>query len=133
MPLLLETRQELAIQSLERNGRLTLRARGNSMLPSVVPGASLTVVRAAPGCVAVGDVVLTRTGNQLRLHRAVRLSGRYLVTRGDRHLSEDPPVTWEQVLGKVEPTPPQHGGVFSWLLRRSDRLARLAGRVCEAK
>lgn len=76
------------------------------MLPTIRPGACVSVRRASPDQIVAGDIVLTNTSAGLRLHRVVEIrfgsSGRVLVTRGDNHRHNDPPADASALLGKLD-------------------------------
>ncbi|MFN7922936.1 MAG: S24/S26 family peptidase [Bryobacteraceae bacterium] len=125
---------ELAAQSLRLNGVMTLRAHGTSMLPSIRPGALLRIERIDGRQAQRGDVVLVRDAGQFRLHRVRRTASDHLVTRGDRHLQDDPPTALEHVLGRVAGAGPDRScSALARLLRRSDALARIVGRLWEVR
>lgn len=125
---------DLAAQSLELTGRLRLRAAGTSMLPSIRPGALLEFARTDPAAVRPGDVVLVRDGQRFFAHR-VRVAGEgFVLTRGDRHRHDDPPAEFPRVLGRAAgDIPDRSRSIAARLLRRSDRLARLVGRLWEER
>jgi signal peptidase len=96
---------ELAGEVLRSTGKLRLRVTGWSMLPAVWPGDTLVVESAASDAVAEGDIVLFGRDRRLFAHRVVtRSENTYesrLLTRGDSMLRPDPPVTDDELLGRV--------------------------------
>jgi phage repressor protein C with HTH and peptisase S24 domain len=79
-------------------------AKGTSMLPAIRPGDRLRVRRLdAP--VRRGDIVLARSEAGLTAHRVKRIAAdgarTVVVTRGDWHAVEDPPVEPAAILGRV--------------------------------
>ncbi len=72
------------------------------MLPTIRPNAEVRIRRAGFEEVAVGDVVLVRVPDGVRLHRVVEKRIDSLVTRGDNHRHCDPPTEAERVLGVME-------------------------------
>jgi phage repressor protein C with HTH and peptisase S24 domain len=92
-------RFELAEETLERAGRLTLRVNGTSMLPSIRPGSLVEIRRAKADAVSPGDIVLLRAAPGFRLHRLVEIRPGVLVTRGDNHRHDDPPEPADRLLG----------------------------------
>lgn len=79
-------------------------ARGTSMLPAIRPGDRLRVRRLeAP--VRRGDIVLARSEAGLTAHRVRRIAvdgaRTIVVTRGDRHEGDDPPLEATAILGRV--------------------------------
>lgn len=91
----------LAQQTLFASGRVFLRVLGGSMLPSVWPGDLLTIRRAEIADLAPGDLALCGLNARFVIHRVVANDGHRLITRGDAHASDDPPVPANRVLGKV--------------------------------
>ncbi len=69
---------------------------GRSMEPTYRPGDLLVAVRAGPGDVVPGDVVVwCRPGGGCTVHRLVSVNGSYIVTWGDNRATNpapDPPV-----------------------------------------
>lgn len=128
---------ELAAVSLLKTGALRLRVSGSSMLPAVRPGDVLTIHRCPARDAARGDLLLVRRGDRFFVHRMLRREGDAIVTRGDAVRSADPPVAFEDLLGKVvsierrgrSVTPPASTGpatrVAAWAFARS----ALAGRL----
>jgi signal peptidase I len=96
---------ELAGEVLRSAGSLRLRVTGWSMLPTVWPGDTLVVERAAAGDVVDGDIVLFSNGRRLVAHRLVARNGEAGVstiqTQGDALPHLDSPVPGENLLGKV--------------------------------
>ncbi|MGD0497259.1 MAG: S24/S26 family peptidase [Bryobacteraceae bacterium] len=92
---------DLCAEALRVSGRLFLRVFGGSMLPSVWPGDILVIDRAEIARIRPGDLVLCARPGGFMVHRAI-LNGRdALITRGDAHGADDPPVSPAQVLGRV--------------------------------
>ena len=96
----------LASEVLRRFGEARLRVAGTSMLPAIRP-ADILLVRAVDiTSVVLDDVILFEMGQRLFAHRVVDAGldsdPRVLVTRGDMHAHDDPPVTEAHVLGRVE-------------------------------
>lgn len=86
---------------LARGLRVRFRARGQSMQPNVKHGDIVEIRPAAREELKRGDLLLTRNGEKLLLHRAVGWDPATggIVTRGDSVLDDDGPA--EAVLGKV--------------------------------
>jgi signal peptidase I len=91
---------------------------GTSMWPNLKKG-DLVALKGVDsiGDLQVGDIIAFKHGSGLAIHRIVKIEGETIVTKGDSNLNSDPPITFDQVVGKV----PRVGG----------RLARvpLAGHV----
>jgi signal peptidase I len=98
--------REMAAEVVRKFGRLRLRVTGTSMIPSVRPGDLLVIQRADLHEVSPGEIVLFVRSGRLFAHRAVskfekRPVGFRLVTRGDRLLRDDSPVSPAEFLGRV--------------------------------
>jgi len=102
-------KSRLAIDGLRSYGQLRMSASGVSMLPTILPGDSLLIERAALKEVIPGDIVLYSRGDSLFIHRLIQLDreGAGFVTRGDSMAAPDPAGP-KDLLGKV---PPQSGPV----------------------
>jgi hypothetical protein len=96
---------ELAGEVLRSSGTLRLRVTGWSMLPAVWPGDTLVVDRLTRDAVSEGDIVLFGRDRRLFAHRVVTRSvlpgDMRVLTRGDAMPQPDPPVSDQQLLGKV--------------------------------
>lgn len=108
---------DLAIECLRKSGKLRFRVQGTSMMPTIRPGSSVTVRRVEPGLIQTGDIILIATAAGLRLHRVIA-NVPQLITRGDNHAHDDPPVGAEQVLGKLDRIEPEPWR-FAHILRRA--------------
>jgi signal peptidase I len=91
---------------LRRCGYARVRVAGTSMLPAIRPADVLLVHAVDVTIVEPDDIILFQAGRRLFAHRVVQagLRGdqRVLVTRGDSHAHDDPPVAAAHVLGRVE-------------------------------
>jgi hypothetical protein len=138
-----ELEGELFLEALKSAGQARLAVTGTSMLPSIRPGDMLEVHRQGMEAILPGDVVLfLRTGG-FAAHRVVeRVIGperTLLITRGDALRVPDPPVTPEELLGRVtailrggrrlDPRLTRRARVASWFLARSEFCARVARRL----
>jgi hypothetical protein len=100
-----EVAPQLVSELLQRCGEARIRVAGTSMLPSVQPADVLVIRPVDIACVKCDDVVLFTVSSRLFAHRVVRIEGgvsRTLITRGDNHRHDDPPVTSGQLVGRVE-------------------------------
>jgi signal peptidase I len=84
-----------------------LRVRGQSMAPLIRDGDVIRVIPVSVDQVAVGDVILFRTGTGLLAHRVIERdqdpTGVRLITRGDGHWFADAPLdNAENLIGRVE-------------------------------
>lgn len=101
-----EVAPRLLSELLRRCGEARVRVAGTSMLPAIRPADILLVRTVDLANVAPDDVILFERGARLFSHRVVHASvgaePRVLITRGDMHAQDDPPVTEAQLLGRVE-------------------------------
>jgi hypothetical protein len=136
-----QSRNNLAVEVLQKMGVLRLSAFGYSMLPSLYPGDIVTVRQASLSEMRPGDVVLYIRDGRLFLHRNLKFvqttSGSALVTRGDSMPHVDAPVSSSELLGRVvkverrgkpQPLPPCTPArrIVGLLLGYSARLRSLA-------
>ena len=96
---------QLAEEVLCLAGELRLRVTGTSMLPSVWPGDILHIRRQDTIESLPGDIVLVRRQGRLCAHRVVKKISKegqpYWITRGDSLPDDDPPVSGQELLGRV--------------------------------
>lgn len=86
---------------LEQQGRCWVPVTGDSMLPTIAPGARVALEPAPFEQVAPGDVVGFVCQGDLFVHRVVEHRGESLVTRGDNKPLLDPPVDCASYIGRV--------------------------------
>jgi len=118
-----------ARRALEIGLPFFLRVQTGSMRPLLRPGCVARVVPCTADDLVRGDIVCVDRGpGPLQVHRYVgsyrRAGIRCVVTRGDRCVAPDPPVSAERLLGRVASTP--------WLgfdLRLDHRAGRAVGRA----
>ncbi|MEB3197037.1 MAG: nucleotidyltransferase family protein [Candidatus Sericytochromatia bacterium] len=131
---------------LHQNGELRLSAVGSSMWPELRAGDELRLVHVTYDAIAPGDILLVHhwapreNGEEplplLLAHRVIKVyieSGRaMLVTKGDRKAFADPPVFYEQVVGRVEEA--RRGGqlVYARELQRGARARAWGSRLQDA-
>ena len=98
-------RCQLAEEVLCLAGELRLRVTGTSMLPSVWPGDILHIRRQDAAESLPGHIVLVRRQGRLCAHRVVKKISKegqpYWITRGDSLPDDDPPVSGQELLGRV--------------------------------
>jgi signal peptidase I len=96
----------LLAEVLDRCGEARLRVAGTSMLPSIRPADVLHIRSVDIASVRRDDVVVFEAGPRLFVHRVVQCDSHgaepILITRGDMHSHDDPPVRRTQLLGRVE-------------------------------
>lgn len=90
------------VERLLHNGTtVTLRVKGNSMLPFIV-GDRDSVVLAPVSRLQIGDIVLAcLAGNRYVVHRIIRLQGDSVTLRGDGNLTGTESCTTAHISGKV--------------------------------
>ncbi|HYN16284.1 MAG TPA: S24/S26 family peptidase [Terriglobales bacterium] len=123
----------MAAQALRRFGELRLRVSGSSMLPALWPGDLVVIRSAALAELSRGDLVLFLRQDRFFVHRVLAVSGSGLLTRGDALSAADPPVSSQELLGRVvsvrrngrllPPLPP------GWLARTLACIVRHSTRV----
>ena len=144
-----DPRLGLAVEVLRRHGTMQLRARGNSMLPSLWPGDVLTIQSVTCEEAVPGDVVLVLRNKRFFIHRLVEKQGVQgclsLITRGDAMPDRDPPCAASQLLGRVavvrrgdrsfvpnRRVSPLHSAL-AWTLQNCDSLRTLTLRIHAAR
>jgi signal peptidase len=126
----------LVMEVLERFGEVRVRVAGTSMVPTVWPGDMVTIRRCAMTDIDVGDIVAVTRRGRLFVHRAVTRHGHHLLTRGDALGTDDPPVSPDQFLGRLEsidrggrrsdpPALTMSRRILAAVVRRSTRATRL--------
>ncbi len=97
-----QTFLELSTELLQIGQSIRFRARGMSMIPTILHGDFLTVVPVDPSQIRKGDIILYRMGAGAIAHRVSAIHGMAsFVLRGDAMEVCDDPVKSDQVLGKV--------------------------------
>jgi hypothetical protein len=95
----------MAADVLRAQRTIRLRACGTSMLPALWPGDLLTIEPFAVAQAAVGDIVLVARDGRFFIHRLIQIGGSCdaaaWITRGDAMPERDPPVSAEQIIGRV--------------------------------
>lgn len=93
-----------------------------SMEPAIPVGSAIFVRRADPAALVPGEVIAFERGGAVVAHRVVE-NNIALTTRGDANEAPDPmPVTYEQVIGRVEYSLPGLGGLLELLTSGAGRL-----------
>jgi len=72
-----------------------------SMWPALKTGDMILIRAVSKPDIAEGDIVVWRNAEGFTIHRVVRTNATTLVTKGDANFSEDPPVTYEDVVGEA--------------------------------
>jgi uncharacterized repeat protein (TIGR01451 family) len=138
--------EALSRELLKRGMSVRFQARGASMAPCIRDGQIVHVTPVIVSKLREGDIVLTKGDKGFLMHRLVVavLDKNVFITRSDTALENDPPVTGEQILGRVVAKEIKLGtiivrtkltgisGSFSELLLRAARGVSAAGRVARA-
>lgn len=89
------------------------QVRGRSMFPFLRDGDVIQVTPSGIEDLQLGDIIFYRSGDRMLAHRVVGLittcEGKSARARGDAFLQEDPPVTEEDLVGRVELVSRRHG------------------------
>jgi hypothetical protein len=97
---------EMTAELVQKFGAARLRVLGSSMAPTLRPGDILSVRRAAPEEISVGQLIVYSSGPRLITHRVVTVlqeaGARRWITRGDRAVCDDPAVLPENLIAVVE-------------------------------
>ena len=94
-------REALAVDALRSAGRLRLRVRGESMLPSLWPGDVAEVETCSLAEVRPGDIVLAVGDGRFFLHRWISSSASGFLMRGDSMPGPDPLYPRDALLGRL--------------------------------
>ncbi|WP_240098594.1 S24/S26 family peptidase [Thermomonas flagellata] len=118
-----------------------MRAYGSSMLPAIQPGDELVFAPVAAEGLRLGQIVLLRQRDALRVHRIVAIGADAIVTQGDSLRHRDGAIALHDVLGVLvaqsragRALPPPHGParwrtrLARWLLRHLPGARRVAVR-----
>jgi len=138
-----EPKRDLFLEVLRSFGQARLMVTVTSMLPAVWPGDILTVHRQDMEDILPGEIVLCARDGSFSAHRVVRmiqnLDCALVITRGDRLLRTDPPVSAGELLGQVTaiergnrsivPRMTFWGQIASWILCRSELCTRVLLRL----
>lgn len=138
-----ELKRDLFVEVLRSFGQARLMVTGTSVLPAVWPGDILTVHHRDMEDILPGQIVLCARDGGFSAHRVVRMIQNrdcaFVITRGDRLVRTDPPVSAGELLGRVTviergnrsivPRGPFWGQIASWILCRSELCTRLLLRL----
>lgn len=102
-------------ECLSLNGELRLATIGSSMWPDLRNGDELRLKRIDFDAIQAGDIVLFHNEHVLVAHRVLKTyteSGRaMLLVKGDNRTFADPPIFYEQIVGRVDEAS-RHGKVI---------------------
>jgi signal peptidase I len=129
----------LLAEAIRSFGEIRLRVIGISMLPTLWPGDILLVRRCAADELQPGQIVQYIRDGLPIAHRMVGSRGGHWLARGDCNRYTDPPISGNQMLGRVvsierngrfiDPALNRARRLAGWFLRRSEVLARVVLRV----
>ena len=130
---------ELISELLQDGYKVSFRAPGHSMFPTIMANETIIVEPTDPQTVKVGDIILYRTNRHLIAHRIVGINESsdnsssvrsdhdsqssvlstclFFILRGDSTSSCDAPVTADQILGKVVSIERNGGSVDPYSLK----------------
>jgi len=93
----------MAVDLLRSRHAIRLRACGTSMLPALWPGDLLTIAPFIAAQAVAGDIVLVVRDDRFFIHRLTQIGGGTAdwITRGDAMAVCDPPVSVDQIIGRV--------------------------------
>lgn len=95
----------LILGELDNGKEIPLRVWGKSMRPLILQGDSIRIERCAQGNLAMGDIITFKRDGTYYTHRLLRTVRRgnalRLVTKGDNEINVDPPISPDQILGRV--------------------------------
>ena len=72
-----------------------------SMWPVLKTGDMILIRAVAKTDIAEGDIVVWKNNEGFTIHRVVQTNATTIVTKGDANFSEDPPVSYEDVVGEA--------------------------------
>jgi hypothetical protein len=140
--------EKLVGDSLKNGRAVRFRAPGRSMHPTIRHAEMVIVAPLTPAGLALGDIVLSRCGEKLTVHRFVRRTADptedadpseprrpMVVLRGDACRVCDPPIPESRILGKVVAIERRgrrvnpYGLHSEWVRRIYGLLARLISRL----
>jgi signal peptidase len=101
----------------ERRGGSVLSVQTASMVPTFRPGDAIIAERVAPRLLRVGDIVSYRSRldpNVIVSHRIRALQAGQVITGGDALDRNDPPISYNAIIGRVSAVAP---GLGQWLNR----------------
>ena len=96
---------DLAEEIVRTFGEVRLRVFGISMVPSILPGDLVFILRADISEISSREIIMYSRAGRLFVHRVVACTNSadqpMLITRGDRLDHNDPPVSSTELLGRV--------------------------------
>jgi signal peptidase I len=93
----------MAQEVLAQGFCIRVRGRGHSMYPLIQTGDILLIEPKSPNRLNIGDIIFyRRPWGDYVVHRLIKKNGSAtLLTKGDNQYNYDPPVSFDEVLGRV--------------------------------
>jgi signal peptidase I len=92
----------IVYQSLLESHQARLHVNGGSMQPFIQRGDWVVIEPVkAPEMLKKGEIILFSRGNEFVIHRIIKLEDEKIITRGDWTRIKDPPISHNDVVGKV--------------------------------
>ena len=92
-------------KAIKKGTQITQKVEGESMLPTIRPGQTISLEYVSPSSIQVGDILIFRGAQSNVVHRLVKIEekngGKLYITKGDNNLTLDPPSGYERILGRV--------------------------------
>jgi hypothetical protein len=119
-------RCDLIASAVREYGEVQLRVTGESMKPTLNPGALVVIRKADFGSITLGVLAAFQRDGRLFIHRVVFVRNGRIITCGDAHMTPDPAIQEHEFIGLVTPLDSgQATPARSTLHRVTDRLAAL--------
>ena len=92
-------------KAIKKGVRISPKVEGESMLPTLKPGQTITLEHVPFSRVQVGDILVFRGPAHNVVHRlieTVEKDGKLLyITKGDNNLTADPPASSDKIIGRI--------------------------------
>lgn len=88
-------------EALRLRGRTVVSIAGRSMYPTLHNGERVIISPVVYDELTIGDLIVFHDGGNIICHRLIRKAHGRLTLKGDTNLWADPPVFWDQALGRV--------------------------------
>jgi Peptidase S24-like len=94
-------RCDLIASAVQDYGEVQLRVTGDSMVPTLYPGAEVLIRKADFHSVTLGALAAFQRDGRLFIHRVVFVRNGKVVTCGDAHMNPDPAIQEHEFIGLV--------------------------------
>lgn len=95
----------LLLEQLGNGKTITLRVSGKSMRPLIEQGDTIHVEKFDPRALSAGDIITFKKNEVYLTHRVLWVrkkgNGIIVITKGDNEINPDPPVSPNEIVGKV--------------------------------